>query len=809
MLALRTAARSIARRPAGSVSLVVTIALGIGATTAIFTVVDAVLLRPAPFREPARLANVWTLEKGGFSHPGLEPDVADYWRERSGVFARVESYAQRTMLFSGADEPIDVQTSLVSPGLFSLLGVHASLGRTLIADDAKADAPNVVVVTSELWHRQLGGTRDAIGRPIVLDGRQYIVVGVMPDWFRFPFPNASAWLPIKPGTLSTDERQWVRAVGRIRDGLTPAAAQQRVQQIATQLDATTPRKASWAVALFFLDRKTLNDDVKRTLWVLAGAVLCLLGVACANAASLLLVRATARHRELAIRSALGATRGALVRQLIAESLLLAALGGALGVAIAYWSVDLLIAIVPKEMSYLTYSTIGIDTRVLAFALLATVTTGFLFGVGPAIRASRARGAFAVQDRSGTATRATSTVRGALIVGEVAVSLVLLAGAALFARSFLQLNSVDPGFDAAHFLTVRLNVPASRYPTPEQRAQVTAEYRDRLRQLAGVRSVSIAVGLPPRSGVQLADRVEAEGAPAPLSRDMTMLPFVQADSALFSTLGIRIIRGRPLSEEDRGAPDKRAVVDPDLARALWPNADAIGRRFRLGPEEPWITVVGVSAEVKLDGPDESAGKFGVFYPLPRRAGAAPYVELAVRTAGDPRRAVDAVKRAIWSVDAQQPIASVSTEQEALGEALAKPRFLLALMAIFAGTTLVLAVIGLYGVLAHAVAQRTREIGIRMALGAQTSTILRSVLGYGGALAALGIAFGLGLTVAGGRIVHTLLFGVAPVDPLALAMASVTLVVAALLACYVPASRATKVDPLVALRSADGGFARTGL
>ena len=795
----RTALRAVARRPASSLILIVTIGLGIGATTAIFTVVDAVLLRAAPFREPARLANVWTLEKGGFSHPGLEPDVADYWRTRSGVFSQTESYVDRSMLYRGTDEPLQVHATFATPGLFSLVGVRALLGRTLLPDDAIADAPNVAVVTDEFWHKQLGASRDAIGRPIVLDGRQYIVVGVMPEWFRYPLANASAWLPAKPGALSTPERQWMAVVGRIRDGLTPAAAALRVRQIAKQLDATAPRRTSWSVALFYLDRKTLNDDVKRTLWVLAGAVLCLLGIACANAANLLLVRATARQRELAIRSALGATRGTLVRQLIAESLVLAALGGAAGVAIAYWSIDLLIAIVPKEMSYLTYSSIGIDGRVLAFALLATMATGLLFGVGPAIRALRARGTFAVQDRSGTSSRATSTVRSALIVAEVAVSLVLLTGAALFGRSFAQLNRVNLGFDPSHVTTVQLSVPASRYPAGEQRAQAIAAYRDRIQRIPGVASVSLTVGAPPRAGVQIAERVEAEGSTAPLSNDMVTIPFMQADAAIFSTLGIRIMRGRALTDADRQATEKRVVIDPDLAQALWPNADPIGRRFRLSTDDPWVTVVGVTSDVKLDGPNDPSGKYVIMYPLPVREGAAPYYDVVVRTLGDPRLAIDPIKRAIWSVDPQQPIASVEAERDRLSEALAKPRFLLTLMGVFAGTALLLAVIGLYGVLAHAVAQRTREIGIRMALGAQTSAVLRSVLAYGSTLAALGVAIGLGLTVAGGRIVRTLLFGVAPLDPPAIAVAAATLGAAALVACYIPARRATRIDPLVALRS----------
>jgi putative ABC transport system permease protein len=796
---VRTALRAITRRPATSLVLIATIGLGIGATTAIFTVVDTVLLRPLPFHEPARLANIWTLEKDGFSHPGVQPEVADYWRDRAGVFSRVESFVDRSMLYRGIDEPTDVRATIVSHGIFSLLGVRPAVGRTFLADDASADAPNVVVVSDAFWRTKLGASPTAVGRPVVLDGRQYLVIGVMPPWFRYPLGTVAMWLPLKPGGLTESEQKWVSLVGRVRDDITPAVAQDRVRQLTTQLNASAPRSGGWSVSLFFLDRNTLNTDVKRTLIVLAGAVLCLLLIACANAANILLVRATARQRELAIRAALGATRGTLVRQLVIESLLLALLGGAAGVIVAYWSVDLLLLIVPREMSYLTYSSISIDGRVLAFATIASVVTGLLFGVGPAIRASRARGTFFSQDRSGTTTRSTTKVRGALIVGEVAVSLVLLAGAGLFARSFIELTGVSPGFDADRLLTAELTLPNVRYPTPEQRVAAVDAYLERLRALPGVTGVSVSLGVPPRAGVTFADRLEAEAATAPVSDKMTMIPFTLADTGYFSTLGIGMVSGRTLSEDDRRSTDKRAVIDVDLARALFPSGDAVGRRFRLSTEEPWITVVGVAADVKMLGPDDAAGKYAIYYPLSARLQSTRNLEFALRVSGDPRRSAEAVKRAIWSVDPQQPIASVAPVAERMGDAVAKPRFLLTLMGVFAGAALALAVIGLYGVLSHAVAYRTREIGIRMALGAQTATVLRGVLGYGSALTALGILIGLGVTMAGGRVVRTLLFGVTPLDPPAIAAAGVVLGAAALVACYIPARRATRVDPLEALRA----------
>ena len=795
---IRTALRAVTRRPASSLILIGTIALGIGATTAIFTVVDTVLLRPLPFHEPARIANIWTLEKDGFSHPGLRPEVADVWRDRGGVFSRTESFVDRGMLYRGADAPFDVRATLVSPGLFSLLGVRAAAGRTLLDDDATADAPNVAVVSDEFWRTRLGAARDAIGRPIVLDGQQYLVVGVMPRWFRYPLGNVAMWLPLKPGALAAKQDRLVSLVGRIRDDITPAIAQERVRQLATQLNASSPRPGGWSVSLFFLDRNTLNPDVRRTLAVVSGAVLCLLAIACANAANILLVRAAVRQRELAIRGALGATRATLVRQLVIESLLLASLGGLVGVVIAFWSVDLLLLIVPPEMSYLTYSSIGVDARVLAFATIASVVTGLLFGVGPAIRASRARATFAMHDRSGTAARSMATLRGVLIVGEVAVSLALLAGAGLFGRSFLRLTGVHPGFDAEKLLTAELMLPSVRYQTPEQRWAAVTAYQEQLRALPGVEAVSVAVGIPPAAGTTFADGVQAEGSAA-LNREMMPIPFSLVDTAFFTTAGIRILRGRAFSEEDRLATDKRAVIDPELARALWPNADAVGRRFRLGPEDPWITVVGLANDVKMVGPDDRAGQYAIYYPLPAQRLSSSYPEFALRMTGDPRRSVDAVKRAIWSVDPQQPIASVATARERLGNTIAKPRFLLAVMSVFAAVALLLAVVGLYGVLSHAVAHRTREIGIRMALGAQAGTVLRGVLGYGGSLTALGVAIGLGLTVAGGRVISTLLFGVTPLDPLAIAAAAALLAVAALVACYIPARRATRVDPLEALRT----------
>ena len=792
---LRTALRAIARRPATSLLLITIIGLGIGATTSIFTVVDAVLLRPRPFRDPARLANVWTLEKNGFSHPGVEPEVAEYWRDRSGVFSQVESFRDRSMVYRAPDEPFDIHATYVSGGFFPLLGVAASVGRTLLADDATGDAPNVAVVSTDFWRTRLGGNRAAIGRPITLDNRQYLVVGVMPDWFRYPLGNVSAWLPLKPGDAAKE--RFINLVARIRPDVTPATAEQRVRTLAKQLDTTSPRPNGWSVAPFFLNRNLLPPDVKKTLWVLAGAVLCLLLIACANAANILLVRATARQRELAIRNALGATRGGLIRQLVIESLVIAALGGVAGVLIAYWSVDLLLLIIPKEMSYVTYTGIAVDGRVLGFAILTSITTGLMFGVGPAIRASRARGTLVVQDRSATSTRGTSAVRSALIVGEVAASLALLAGAGLFARSFVELAGVSAGFDVDRVVKASMTISDARYTTPEQRLAVIDAYRERLKRVAGVTNVAASLGVPPDAGVTFADRLEAEGASAPVSTEMMTIPFTQADPDYFSTLGIRILRGRALTEQDRRATDKRVVVDPDLARALFANADPIGRRFRLSAEDDWMTIVGVASEVKLVGPDDAQGKFGIYYPFSVRPRG--FVEFAIRTNGDPRALIEPVKRAIWTVDPQQPITAASTARELMATAVAKPRFLLTLMGVFAGVALVLAVVGLYGVLAHAVAQRTREIGIRMALGAQPANVLRSILGYGGALTALGVVIGIALAAAGGRVIRTLLFGVAPLDPFALMAASGTLALFALVACYVPARRATRVDPLVALRS----------
>ena len=796
---IRTAVRAIVRRPATSALLVFTIGLGVGATTSIFTVVDAVLLRPLPFREPDRLANIWTMEKNGFAHPGVVREVADRWSSDSSVFARVESFVDRSMLFRGADEPSEVRATFVSRGLFPLLGVRAALGRTILDDDMAAAAPNVAVVSGEFWRARLGASREAIGRPVVLDGNQYLVIGVMPSWFRYPLGRVSMWLPMKPGALTANEQRQVNLVGRLRDGLTPAAAQERVRQLSAQLDATTPRPNGWAVGLFFLGHNTVNRDVKAGLWVLSGAVLCLLLIACANAANVLLVRTTARQRELSIRSALGATRSALVRQLLVESATLALLGGALGVLTAYWGVDLLLMIVPAELSFLTYSSIGVDGRVLAFAMSASIATGLLFGVGPALRASRARGAFLVQDRSGTSSRGANRMRGALIVAEVALSLALLVGASLFARSFARLNSVDTGIDANSVIGAQLSISATRYPTPEQRSVVVDAYRDRLRAIPGVAAVAVSTGMPPRTGVTFADRVEAEGGIAPLNTETITIPFAEADTAYFATLGIGLVRGRAFSAEDRRATDSRVIIDPDLARALWPTEDPIGRRLRLDPDGKWHTVVGVAEDVKLMGPDDAAGKYGIYYALPTLGRATRFVEFVIRTSGDPERLVQPIKRAIWALDPQQPIQDVATARERMAEALAKPRFLLTLMSVFAGVALGLAVIGIYGVLSSAVAQRTREIGIRMALGAQTGDVLRAILGHGIALVALGAVLGVSLTAAGGRVVRSLLFGVEPLDPAAYAIAAATLVLAALVACYIPARRATRVDPLVAVRA----------
>ena len=791
---LRQVARMFLRRPGISFLLVLTMALAIGSTTSVFSVLDAVILKPSPYPNGEELAELWNRDPVGTMYSNLDPERAARWLGERGLFTRVESYADRSMLLGGVSEPAELRAVAVTAGLFPLLGVAPAQGRGFLPEDTLPGAPPVAIVSAEFRRAHLEGMTPQTPSLIRLDDRLYTVIGVMPDWFRYPRGIVSVWLPLRP---EGPDRARVNYVTRFPAGMTHADATAAMKAITARMDKESPRLDGWGAAPMFLDARMVTRDVKSSLWLLAGAVGCVLLVACANAANLLLVQATTRHRELGIRSALGATRGRLISQLLIESLTLATLGAAAGVGLAYLIVGALPDLMPRELSVFANARLMIDHRVLLFGLAATILTWVLCGVGPALHAARRNPARISGGRTETGSRATKQIRNGLVVAQLGLSLVLLAVTGLFLRSLQRLNAVDPGFDISRVLTVDLSIPQIRFATGEQRAALERQLRERLTSLPGIRRVSVTTGLPPQSGITFGSVLEAEGSAAPVTSGEVVIPFAEVDTGFFAAMGIPLEKGRAFMMEDVRGDERNVIVNLALVQALWPGQDPIGRRFRIDPDRPWLTVVGVVGSVKLLGPDDRQFPYSMYYPRPEAGRATQQISLAIRTAGPPAASAAAVRRAIHEVYPDLPLWNLLPASERFAEGVAKPRFVLLLLGVFAGLGLVLALVGVYGVTSYAVLQRTREIGIRMALGAGQRDVLRTFLGEGAVLTAIGLTLGVLGTLATSHLAAALLFGVGPRDPVVISLSVVVLASATLLGIFVPARRASRVSPMVAM------------
>lgn len=782
------------RRPLSAILLIAIMATAIGATTAVFSVLDAVLLRPVPFRDSNELVELWTRDDDGSAYPRLDRERANVWTAQSGLFERVERYVDKSMLLGGVEEPEQLRVVYASPGLFSLLGVTPAEGRAFTADDMRGDAPQVALVSGAFFRHHLAAVPANKPALIHLDDQPVLVVGVMPDWFRYPRGIVSVWMPLRDTAVARGQQ--LNYIARLHHGMDQGMVRRKFDDYARRLAAAVPRKEGWGVAPMFLNAPQLESGDRTALFVLAGAVLCVMLVACVNAANLLLAEATVRRRELAIRAALGATPIDIATQLLAESLVLATIGAAIGILLSSWAVELIVRIMPRDLSIFGNADVGIDMRVLGFAVAASVTTWILCSAGPALHASRAPEMLVMGDRTATGGRGMRRVRGALAVAELSLSLMLICGAGLFMRSLANLTDVNPGFDVAHVLSADLGISLARYPTPSQRAQYLDNIQREVRGLPGVSAVSLAGGLPPQSGVTFG-RLEAEGS-APLGRGVeAAIPFAEVDTGFFNTLGIRLLHGRAFTSQDLGPGGQSRIVSANFAATLWPGADPIGRRFRLGPTQPWSTVVGVVGEVKLMGADDRKFPYEIYYPRSPIGRATRYVSLAVRTDRDPKTLLTSVRRTIRRVNPDQPIARLAPAAELFAESVAKARFTFVLLSIFAAIGLALAVAGTYSVLTYAVVQRRREIGIRMALGAESHKIVRDFVRDGLLLATTGVMIGLVGVLFGARMLGALLFGVTPHDPVVLVTMSILLLAVSLVAALVPALRASRVSPVVAM------------
>ena len=797
---LRYAIRSLTRQPGFTAAVVITLALGIGANTAIFSVVNGVLLRPLPYPNDDRLTAIWTLFSNGQTETASVPDYID-WKAQGSSFAGMSAYANSNdNLAAPGGEPERIPSSRVIADYFQTLGVTPAAGRFFVPDDFVFGSHRVVVLSYGLWQRRFGGDRSIVGRSITLNARPYTVVGVAPEGMRLP-ARAQLWSPyaVDPSAPPPNRRgDFLTVVGRLKPGVTIARAQAEMSGIAKRLETAYPASNTNVGIKLVPLRDQLVGSVRVALLVFSGAVALVLLIACANVANLLLARATAREREMAVRAALGAGRSQLVKQLLTESLLLATTGGLLGVVLAWWGVQALKASAPPTLPRL--DEIALDPTALVFTAVAVVTTGVLFGLAPALRGSATalHATISAGGRAGIGGGRGERLRGALVVAQVALALVLLVGSGLLIRTFARLQQVDLGFDAGHVLTAQVVLPGVKYPTPERQAAFFNSLRERLAATPGVQTVGLSTDVPLAGGYGY-NSFSIVGRPAPQPGNTPDAVPTTATSEYFAALRIPLLSGRLFAIGDGPNAPRVAIVNRELVQKHFEGKSPLGERISFGnpaDSTSWLTIVGVVGNTKLEGV-ASETYAQVFTPYDQAPVFYPYV--VVRTSGDPLAFAPTLRRELAALDAAQPISNIMSMEERAASSVAQSKLNSAIIALFACVALALAAVGIYAVISYAVSQRTREIGIRMALGAGRSDVLRLVVRDGMAPAIIGALLGVVGAVGVTRLMGSLLYGVSATDPIVFGTVLGGLVVIALGACYVPARRASRVDPNVALRN----------
>ena len=809
---LRYGVRMLMTKPGFTLIAILTLALGIGANTAIFSVVNAVLLRPLPYSEPERLVAVWeTNKKNSGTNAVSYPNFFD-WRSQSKSFERMASYYTNTATLTGVATPVNLRCAVVSAELFSLLGAKPQQGRLFLPEEDKPgnSTGRAAIISNGLWQRQFSADPNLVGRSLTLSGKVFNVVGVMPAGFQYPIEAEpiEIWMASavdgekdKPEDRANNEQRgahYLQVIGRLKPNVKLEQAQAELDVIAANLEKEYPDTNTRSGVRVISYHNDLVADYRNALWIILGAVGCVLLIACANVANLLLARATVRYKEIAVRSALGANRWRIIRQLLTESLALSLTGGLLGLMVAWWGTELLVKMIPQDVPRLTE--ISLDRWVFGFTVLVSVLTGIIFGLAPALQASKVELTEAMKEggRASSSGGGRSRLRNALVVAEIAIAIVVLVSAGLLLKSFRKLQQVDLGFDTRNVLTASVEIPDAQYPKQEQASAFYKGLLEKVKALPGVESASAIMPLP-LSGDSYSISFEVEGRNIPKG-ELPSANFRIINDDYFPTMKIPLLAGRDFTPGDSAKSQPVVIINEAFAQKHFSGENPLGKHLKpgisMGDAKKWYEIVGIVKSVKHR--QSLSRDYEPEYYLPHTQMSFGGMNLVVRTKNDPRALVGALQNEVSSLDKNVPIYRPKTLEQYVGVAVSQPKFNAMLLALFAGLALLLTAIGLYGVMAYSVVQRTREIGVRIALGAQTGDVLKMVLRHGLMLTAIGLVIGLGAAFALTRLMSTMLYGVAATDPLTFGVIAILLACVAMLACYLPARRATKVDPMIALR-----------
>jgi predicted permease len=803
---LRYSVRMLIKSPGFTAVAVLSIAIGISANTTVFSVINAVLLKSVPYKDPASLVLVWGDSRADTNlrkHNQVSAtDIADI-RAQATVFEDVATYTGWFPLMAGDGEAERVPAIQVGDGFFNIMKGAPILGRVFTPDEQVDGKDFVVVLGHGLWQRRFGGDPNIVGKNISLNGRPYNVVGVMgPDFRPLPsslvMPEGQFYRPVAENYDDAErDSRHLRAIARLRQGTTLEQAQGELKVIAERLEHGHPEtNKDYGVAVVSIAEE-ITGGIRSTLLLIFGAVIFVLLVACANVANLLLARASVRHKEITIRSAIGAGRGQLVRQLLTESLVLSVLGGGLGLLIASWGTRV-VSVAGASINPM-FQDIHLDLRCLAFTVVVSIITGLIFGLAPALQISKPNLSESLKEagRGSGAAASRNRLRSALVVSEIALTLILLVCAGLLIRTVLRLRNVDTGFNATNVLAMNVGLPAAKYPKPENVIAFNKQVIERITALPGVKAAGTTSVLP------LSDNFDGRGLavedhPKPRGEEISVDLYV-ATPGYLQALEISLLKGRLITEQDSNSAANIALINKTMAAQLWPNADPLGKRIKFPGSEknpqPWRTIVGVVNDVSQYALDKTP-PMQIY--LPHAQFPTSFNSIVVRTENDPAVMVNAIRREVLAVDRDQAVFNVTTLEQLRGNSIGIRKFFMLLLLVFAALALVLAAVGIYGVMSYVASQRTYEIGIRMALGAQTRDVLKLIIGNGMTLAVIGVGAGLAGAVALTRLMSGLLFGISATDAMTFVSVSAGLILVALLACYIPARRATKVDPLVALR-----------